>query len=858
MSARSHHLHAGCAGASALAAAPFVLKGTERQYERALPFLITHLALQLELEFSQKKLTGVATLSFTRRAPRGTRLELDAVGFEVHRVRVDAGRGWQDAAFTYDGDRLAVSLPARLQAGRVQIDYTAWPRRGLYFLAPDPLVPDRPLQAWTQCQDEDARHWLPCIDSPLMKMSSEIAVRVPNGFTVLSNGELLEARQPMGKAPWRWHFRFTEPHPSYLLTLVAGRFEVVEDRPATLPGAAPVPVRYYVPEGRAADARASLGETPKMLELFGRLTGVPYPWSRYSQVIVSDFIFGGMENTTATTLYEHALLDARALLDTTTTDLVAHELAHQWFGDYVTCRDWSHGWLNEGFATFFEHLEREARLGRDEYDHGLAVDLQSYLGEAQGRYQRPIVCKDFAEPIDLFDRHLYEKGGLVLHMLRRRLTDELFWRGVRLYLQRHAKSVVETRDLQRALEEVSGESLERFFDEWVLRPGHPALDVRVSWEEDALNVMVRQTQPLGDTALFAFLLEVDVLDASGKLRRYTKQIERESDALVVALKQRPRYVVIDPEFTIAGELSLTAPADLLRAQLAEGPSARAKIQAIDGLKRRADVPTLQALGASLAQEQQPWMVRAAAATALGQHRGELALTLLLEHARTKHPKVRRAVVAALGQFQDARAAKALTPLAQKDPSYLVQAEAARSLGATRQPGARATLEKLLSTTSWADVLRAGALDGLGALGDEDALATVTEQTRYGVPTRGRRAAIAALARLGEGRKVRQQLERLLDDADPHLRTDVIAALSSLGDVRARGALQQRLGRETDGRVLRRLREALRDLTDGAASDRKRQQEQLEGLRKDLKDLEQKVLQLAPSRGASPSRRKVTR
>src|SRR5262245_13082317 len=186
-----------------------------------------------------------------------------------------------------------------------------------------------------------------------------------------------------------------------------------------------------------------------------------------------------METTTATTMYEHILLDERAAIDVTSDDLVAHELAHQWFGDLVTCRDWSHAWLNEGFATFMEHVDREAHKGRDEYDLGLAADLAAYLAEANTRYRRPLVCQDYEAPIDLFDKHLYEKGSLVLHMLRRKLGDEDFWASVRTYLEKHRGGIVETRDLMRAFEETSGKSLERFFEHWVFRPGHPMLGVTI-------------------------------------------------------------------------------------------------------------------------------------------------------------------------------------------------------------------------------------------------------------------------------------------------------------------------------------------------------------------------------------------
>src|SRR5689334_13764074 len=504
----AHRLHARCACAGS--SGPFVLAGTERKYERSRPFAIGHLDLFVDIDLARQAISARALLSFARRSPSARTLDLDAVGFELSRVRLDTGKGLKPAEYTYDGDKLVVVVPEGAQAGKVEVTYQARPKRGLYFLSPDEAVPDRPTQMWSQCQDEDARHWFPCHDKPHEKMSTTVTVQVPQGFTALSNGELVSKETPRGKKPWLYRFRMQDPLPSYLVTLVVGRFEIVEDRPAVREGRPNVPVQYYVPEGRAADGRRAFGETPRMIELFGRVTGVPYPYSRYSQVVVKDFVFGGMENTTATTMYEHVLLDERAAVDITSNDLVAHELAHHWFGDYVTCRDWSHAWLNEGFATYFEHVEREDRLGLDEYEYGVFGDVQSYLGEAGGRYMRPIVCRDYEEPIDLFDRHLYEKGGLVLHMLRRELGDDLFWKGVHLYLSEHGGGIVETNDLQRAFEDVSGRSLERFFDQWVYRPGHPVVKAQIGYERGQLNVKVRQSQKTGDVPNFAFPLEVEI------------------------------------------------------------------------------------------------------------------------------------------------------------------------------------------------------------------------------------------------------------------------------------------------------------------------------------------------------------
>ncbi|RYZ10189.1 MAG: aminopeptidase [Myxococcales bacterium] len=841
----SQRLHERC-GCGA-ARSPFSLAGTERKYERSRPYRIDHLFVDLTLDFETKSVRGRAVLDFQRVAAEATSMQVDATGFVLTSVRVDDGGGLKPATYSYDGEVIELQdLPER---GQLRIDYEATPQRGLYFLAPDEQVKHRPLQAWTQCQDEDARHFIPCVDKPHMKMTTELSATVPSGFQVLSNGELI-ASETRGKGPWSYRFKLDQPHPSYLLTLVAGHFDVVTDRPAKL-AEGEVPIQYLVPVGQAKAAARSLGETPRMLEFFSKRFGTPFPWRRYSQVVVSDFIFGGMENTTATTLYEHVMLDERAALDVASTDLVAHELAHQWFGDYVTCRDWSHAWLNEGFATFCEHLEREQRLGRDEYDYGVAGDVDTYLNEASGRYQRPIVCRDYEEPIDLFDRHLYEKGGLVLHMLRRELTDEVFFEGARRYLARHAFGIVETTDLMRALEEASGRSLERFFDQWVYRPGHPELTCKVSYDDGLLSVALKQTQKTGETAAFALPVEIEVMSADGVRTRHQKLMTQAHDVLTVKLEKRPQHVGLDPEQRMVGKLTFEAPGDMLRHQLAEGSNALLRWTAADALSKKQDPATVTSLSETLARESEAWMVRLEAARALGKIRSEEAFTALSAALKTSHPKVRRAVAGALGAFKKPEAAKALQELLRKEPSYLVMADAARALGRTRQPGALDTLKSIVDQPSWADVVRAGALDGMAALRDDAALEAVVKRTRYGIPTRGRRAAVHALAALGDGRKTREQLEDLLDDKDPHFKIDVVSALTTLGDAKSRGAMRRALEHELDGRVSRRLREALRDMSEGPAQEKKRLNDELESVKDELTELKTRLAKLEGRKTEAP-------
>ncbi|MCC6553143.1 MAG: HEAT repeat domain-containing protein [Polyangiaceae bacterium] len=886
-----HRLHSRCACGSVLssssaftgASRPFALAGTRRVYERSRPFTVRHIALDLALDIEARSIRGEARLEVARIDPSARQIALDAVGFEIESVEIAAGTeashpGLQVASgalrpakgrraakggggalapaeHTYDGESLRVTVPDGAEAASIVVRYRATPRRGLYFLAPDEHVPDRPRQVWTQCEDEDARHIFPCIDKPHVKQTTELRVQVPAGWTCLSNGEL--QADAKAQRAGSFHFRFDEPHPTYLFTLVAGDLARIDDEDAL-----GIPVAYLVPRGREEDGRRTFGRTPDMIRHFSEKLGVRYPWSRYTQVVVSDFVFGGMENTTATTMYEHVLLDERAALDVTSDDLIAHELAHQWFGDLVTCRDWSHAWLNEGFATFMEHVDREHHLGADEYEHGLRRDLEAYLGEARGRYRRPVVCGDYDAPMDLFDRHLYEKGGLVLHLARRELGDAAFWRGVRTYLTRHARGVVETRDLARALEDASGRSLERFFEQWVYRAGHVELDVKLEVEEGALTVTVKQSQPTAahapsvpgqpdtGTPVFAFDLVLDI-GQGDEVRREVRRVDHASHTFVIPVARRPRFVVVDPDLRVVGEVTVEAPADLLRGQLAHAPTARGRELAARPLGKRDDPATTRALGASLADAKEFWGVRAEAAAALGAVRSDEALAILAAHAGAAHPKVRRAVVAALGRFRSPKAAEVLEKAALRDASYLVEAEAARALGATRQGAAFDTLVDVIDRPSWGDVIRCGAIDGLANLRDDRAIPHVMARTRYGVPSRGRRAAILALPKLSTDRRTREALEDLLDAPDPHLRVDVARALADLGDAKARGALHRALDRELDARVRRRIREVLRDLGGAGKRELDRLRDELESVRKEQAELRARVgkLEALSDRGA---------
>ncbi len=854
----AHRNHERCACGSSLsnyagaAARPFVLAGTKRVYERSRPFSIRHINLDLTLLIETKSIVGIVEIDVERVDPTATELSLDAVGFEIDSVSmVSQGesnkRGgppsFRRADYVYDGKTLSMRLALAVESAKIRVAYRATPRRGLYFLEPDEHVPDRPRQVWSQFQDEDARYVLPCHDKPHIKQTTEIRVKAPPGFYVLSNGDLTSS--PKEQKSGLFHWKMTEPHPSYLMTIVAGELARIDDDVDGLP------ISYLVPKGREEDGKRTFARTPDMIRNFSRLTGVPYPWTKYAQVVVSDFIFGGMENTSATTMYEHILLDARAAIDITSDDLIAHELAHQWFGDLVTCRDWSHAWLNEGFATFMEHIDRESHHGKDEYELGVLGDMEAYVGEASGRYRRPIVCQDYEAPIDIFDRHLYEKGACVLHLLRRELGDGVFWRGIHAYLTRHAKGVVETRDLMRALEEVSGRSLEQFFEQWVLRPGHPELDVKVECDGNTTTIVVKQTQdrtPIREgtvetsVPLFALDLAFDVVVGSTVIRE-VRRVDQASHTFVIRTAERPKMIVVDPDLLVLGSVKAEVPADLLRNQIATAPSARGRLLAARALAHQDDPASTKALASTLANDDEYWGVRAEAASSLGELRSNEAFEILAKAVSTEHAKVRRAVVAALGKFKTSKSAEILKKIALRDASYLVEAEAARALGTTRQAAAFETLIDVLDRPSWADVVRAGAIDGLASLRDERAIPHVLARTRYGVSVRGRRAAVLALPKLGSDRRTRETLEELLESADPYLRVDVARALVDLADPKSRGVLHKQLDRELDGRVRRRLREALREIGSAGKQGTEKLRDELEALRTEHLELKARLAKL---------------
>ncbi len=716
----------------------FALPGSTLHYGPDKTVDVQHIDLNLAPDVERRRLEGVCTTTVRALDEPVAMLTLDAVDLNVSSVESDGRK----LKFTARGDRLDVHFDPPLapeSTATFAIAYSVEnPRHGLFFVEPSAEYPKKIRHAWTQCQDENARYWFPCLDYPHEKQSTSATIAVPKGQFALGNGALVERRDEGAKTVFRYSQEI--PHSTYLVTMVAGPFVEVAQSGAS------VPMAYYVLPGREADGERAFGKTPQMVEIFERRLDSPYPYARYSQIAVSDFIFGGMENTSATTQTDRTLHDERAHIDFSSDPLVAHELAHQWFGDLLTCRDWSQAWLNESFATFFEGVFREADLGYDEYIYDVFEWVKRYLDEDRQRYRRPIVCNDYRDPIELFDRHLYEKGGAVLHMLRGELGEARFWRAIRRYVRDNAQRSVETIDLIRAIEQATGRNMRGFFDRWIFGGGHPQLRIGAAYDAQrrTLTMTIDQTQPVdAQNPAFAFGVEVEVDE-----RRVRVHVEREHETVTIPLDAEPKLVRFDPGAFILAEVTYALGVSFAAAALAGDPSVVARIRAGRELVKDGSAQARAAVAAALKGDAF-WGVGAELASALGKSRAAWARDLLLATIAHPHPKVRRAVADALGGFREPAVAEALIAPATGDESYFVQRSALQALGKTRSEKAFKILRDAARTTSWNGVIESGAALGLGELGDPRATPLLLELTKPGGDVATRGAALLALARQGE-------------------------------------------------------------------------------------------------------------
>jgi len=684
----------------ALSAQSAELLKRPENFERSRDYDVLHYKLVLEFDDNKKSYRGENTITLASLKDELKSLVFDAEGFTVTDVTGAAG---QSLPFTLEAKKLTIPLPKALAHGEKASVIVRFhqenPKTGLKFID---AGPGHPAQINTYSWPEDAHHWFPCFDYPNDKATSEVIATVRGDYKVLSNGRLVGVTDNPSAGTRTWHWTQDEPHPTYCIMLVAGPFEVIKD------SLGPLPVDYWVYPKDVADAPRSFRKTPKMIHFYNKTFGYGYPWAKYDQVCVAGS-GGGLEATTATILGQSTIHDERADQDFSSEGLVAHELAHMWWGDLVTERAWPDIWLSESFATYSEYLFTRFDRGEDEGALNLEEKKDEYLDEARRRYIRPIVFNRYNEPSETLDAHSYPKGAAVLHMLRFVLGDRAFFRVVGEFLNRFAFKNADTHDLMTVVKDVTGDNLDWFFEQWVYKPGHPVFDVSTAWDEASgkLLLKVRQVQDFSrGIPVFRTPLIIGIRTA-GKNVSEKVWIGKSEETFEFKLPGKPLLVRFDEGNHLLKELTFAKTPDELVYQL-RNDDAIGRLRAAAELEKKAgeDLAHEALLGA--AREDTVWAVRLAAVETLAKTGGPSLEPFFKDMLADGNSKVRAAAVRALGRTKNKSLPSFFVDVFNRDSSYVVQAEALAAIGECGGPGLIPFLKKAAATDSPRSILKRGA------------------------------------------------------------------------------------------------------------------------------------------------------
>lgn len=516
-------------------------------FNRIRTFDVEHYIIRLNFNREEKHLFGETTVRLRPLRENFKEFELDAAKMNFDSVKNE--ENGKSLNYRVSGDKIFITLdktysPTDLIA--IRLKYSTAPEKGVYFV--DELRENGKVshsaQIWTQNEPEDGRYWFPSYDFPDDKATSEQFITVLADETAIGNGDLLEIVKNADGTK-TFHYKMAVRHSTYLTSFIVGRYAKISDFYKN------VPLGFFVYPGRESLAKSAFGKTKDMMRIFEELTGVNFPFNKYDQTIVANYDnFSAMENITATTLSDRDVFIGeygfgKDLID----DLVSHELAHSWFGNLVTCRNWAELWLNEGFATFMEAAFREKMHGRANYLRKIQDDVREYKISDVVRAKRHGLYNQLARPDDsIFDATTYQKGGAVIHTLRETVGDQAFWSGVKKYLERHKFENVETPDLQKVMEEASGQNLDWFFAQWIYAGGYPVLEVEPIYEKQSriLTVNIKQIQEFDKIVpeVFVLPLEIEISDKANK-KIETVRIDKRIQSFAFRLNGEPQNVLLD-------------------------------------------------------------------------------------------------------------------------------------------------------------------------------------------------------------------------------------------------------------------------------------------------------------------------
>lgn len=557
---------------------------TEYRGEREKINDLVHTKLKVAFDYSKRQLIGEAWITLEPHFYNVSTVELDAKSMLIHKISA----GNKELKYEYDGKKLLIKLGNTYGKGEqytVYISYTARPEevqqegsdaitsaKGLYFIDPDGTDPKKPTQIWTQGETEASSCWFPTIDAPNQKTSQEIYMTVPDQYVTLSNG-LLKEQVENSDGTRTDYWKFDQKHAPYLFFMGVGDFSIVKDKWKD------IEVDYYVDKEYEPYAQGIFGDTPEMIQFFSDYTGVAYLWPKYAQMVGIDYVSGAMENTTAVLHQEMAYQTSSELVDQNTWEsVIAHELFHHWFGDLVTAESWSNLTVNESFANYSEYLWFEHKYGKDYADAHRNKEIKGYLNP--DNELKDLVRFHYNSKEDMFDAVSYNKGGAILHMLRNDIGNEAFKAGIKLYLNDNKYGTGEAHQLRLAFEEVTGKDLNWFFNQWYFNNGHPKLDVKYIYSEEAniVSVQIDQTQE----NFFRFPLAIEVYEGTKK-KRYEVWVDEKSKTFSFKYTNKPDLVNVDADRIILAEINDEKSVENLVHLYQNGSKYEDRREAIEGL-----------------------------------------------------------------------------------------------------------------------------------------------------------------------------------------------------------------------------------------------------------------------------------
>lgn len=769
-------------------------------------FHMSNVVIRLSFDMTTKTVFGKVSETITPFRTALDSIHLNAVDMHITNVSMHG----QQLEYRYDGKILTVffTKPYGLDDQLTYtITYTTQPTRGIFFITPDKGYPHRNPEVWSMSEPEDARYWFPCHDYPDDFTASEMIATVPADWTVISNG-VLKAVTPVDNGTEKT-FDWVEPRPHvvYLISIIAGVFQEFKDHYGNLP------IDFYSDPTYGSMIQSNFSQEPDIVKFYSQITGQPFPWEKLALTTVTNFTWGGEENVSAITLTDGTLHDADAEPEISSVPLIAHETAHQWFGDLLTTRNWANSWLNEGFATYFEALYREHAYGENEFRYEMYNNHRQVIA-ADNVERRPTVYNRYYDPVDVFGTYIYPRGASMLNMLRFFLGDTLFDRAIRHYVSEYKHKNVDTHDFAEAIGQATGYNVNWFFKEWLYKAGHP--DFNVNYSYDPANQMVvmhvGQTQTVDSlTPVYKTPVDIQIVTSLSTVTRRV-WIDSLSNTYDFQVTGKPLMVTFDQGHWLLDQVHFPKSTSELKYQLVHDSDVIGRISAADQLENdhydSAEAPLITAL-----KDDNFWAVRRKCATLLGNYNNAEAETALVAAVDDKDSRVQEAAINSLGEFKhDDKIASLLRGIFYDRTNYFVRAASITAITKVDPDMALHVIYTALDRDSYHEILRTTALTNLTKIRPDMGHEIAVNYAKYGEPEYLRTAGISVMTSLNmDHKETISLLSKYVSDPYIWVRAGAINGLGQIGGKSVIPLLKERMKVEPDGRLVDMAKKAIKSI-----------------------------------------------